>query len=76
MVHHLMPRPQQPPSSSPVSVGVASAALQAHLSGMLRLDGGRKTGGRSLCVRLGLLPGPPPPLTPADWLQVRGKVAG
>ncbi|KAL4440250.1 hypothetical protein ABPG75_003251 [Micractinium tetrahymenae] len=55
---------------------VASAALQAHRAALLRLGAAsgcaepRAPPGPSLAQRLGLVPGPPPPLTPAQWLEV------
>lgn len=61
------------PKLGPVSV--TSAALQAHRASLLRLGGGiggsNKQNAASLAQRLGLVPGPPPPLTPARWLEVR-----
>lgn len=56
---------------------VASAALQAHRAALLHLDAApgcaapRAAPGPSLAQRLGLVPGPPIPLTPAQWLEVR-----
>jgi hypothetical protein len=55
-----------------VSAATNASALQAHLAGMLQLGGlgvVKPTEG-SLAQRLGLVPGPPPPLTAAAWVEV------
>ncbi|KAL4856483.1 RING finger protein 32 [Chlorella vulgaris] len=56
------------------SLAVSTAALQAHRAAQLQLAAKPATAEvSSLAQRLGLLPSPPPPFSPADWLTVHTR---
>lgn len=54
------------------SPALSAAALQAHLAARLQLAAPAPRGG-SLAQRMGLVPAPPPPLSPAGWLEVQAQ---